>query len=799
MSQQPVWQTKAGSLGVVPEGRFYSVNLRAIDPDFPTDPTQIEYTLLAGKLPAGVQVQKNGTIEGIPVSIADFKGVPAEVSENTESKFTIRATSQANRIADRTFSLTVTGQDAPDFITPAGSIGQYFDGTPIDYQIEWRDLDQSDIISINVISGSPPGGVNISEHGRITGFIAPALEVDLAFIGYDRDGTLFDQYPFDLGSKSVSTAYEFTLQITDGKDINTRKYSMFILSRNAMSADNVDFTADNSFISADTIAQRGPYLTNYTGGDLGRVRHDNFYAYQLIGEDADGYTVEYNLAGGSLPAGITLDSSTGWIHGYLPNVGLIDQEYQFDVKLYRAADRDTVFDAGATYFDDSDTTFDALAAVSSVPYSFNLTLIGNADAEVTWLTPDFIGYVQNGEFSTLYVEASHPNVFLQYRFKAGEYSKLPQGLKLLPSGNIVGRTAFKTFMLDGGTTTFDSERGTRLEIDPTTFDRTFKITVEAYSSNGLVSTYKEFTLMIDVINEQPYNILYAKAMPPRDDRYLLQTILQNTDVFDDRLIYRPDDHNFGVAKNVVYHHAYGLAPTAIDDYFAAMNLNHYKKQITLGEIKTARALDDDGNVLYEVVYSRIVDDLVNPAGVSISKKVNLSANVINLGPGNVIQEEIDEVYPNSLANMRDQVISEVGQVSRILPRWMLSKQEDGRVLGFVPAWVIAYTKPGNSKLVAYRIQQQFGSPFNQINFFLDRFTLDFRLTQNWDITNQEWEPGVMTTFDRQFSTVDEIYETTFDSGSTRFNSPVDTFEDTDRYDRYIMFPQVKIVDNDANT
>jgi hypothetical protein len=777
MSQQPVWQTEAGSLGTVPEGRFYSIALRAIDPDFPTDPTQIEYSLLAGKLPAGVQVQKNGILEGIPISIADFKGVPAEVSENTESKFTIRATSQANRIADRTFSLTVTGQDAPEFITPSGSIGQYFDGTTIDYQIEWRDLDDIDEITIEVISGTLPDGVQISKHGRITGFIAPALEVDLAFIGFDRDGTLYDQYPFDIGSKSVSTAYEFTLQITDGKDISTRKYSIFVLSRNAMTADNVDFTADNGFITADSIAQRGPYLINYTGGNLGEVRHDNFYAYQLVGEDVDGYAIEYTVVGGALPTGLFLDSSSGWIYGYLPDIGLVNQSYNFQIKLFREIDN----------------------AISSVPYSYNITLIGDGEADVIWITPAFLGYVNNGEFSTLYVEASHPISLLQYRFKAGEYSKLPQGLRLLPSGNIVGRTSFKTFMLDGGTTTFDSERGTRLEIDPTTFDRTFKITVEAYSSDGLVSAVKEFTLMIAVINDQPYNVLYAKAMPPRDDRYLIETILQNTDVFDPRLIYRRDDPNFGVASNVIYHHAYGLSPAAIEDYFAAMNLNHYKKQITLGEIKTARALDDEGNVLYEVVYSRVIDDLVNPQGVSISKKVNLAANVINLGPGNVIQEEINEVYPNSLENMRSQVISEIGQVSRILPRWMLSKQEDGRVLGFVPAWVIAYTTPGNSKLVAYRIQQRFGSPFNTINFFLDRFTLDFRLTQHWDIDDQEWESAIMTTFDRQYSTVDEIYETTFDQGSTRFISPVDLYEDTDRFDRYIMFPQVKIVDNDANT
>jgi hypothetical protein len=60
--------------------------------------------------------------------------------------------------------------------------------------------------------------------------------------------------------------------------------------------------------------------------------------------------------------------------------------------------------------------------------------------------------------------------------------------------------------------------------------------------------------------------------------------------------------------------------------------------------------------------------------------------------------------------MRDQVIDVVGQVSRVLPRWMLTRQDQWHnVLGFTPAWVIAYTKPGQSGQIAYNIQTQFAS------------------------------------------------------------------------------------------
>jgi hypothetical protein len=99
--------------------------------------------------------------------------------------------------------------------------------------------------------------------------------------------------------------------------------------------------------------------------------------------------------------------------------------------------------------------------------------------------------------------------------------------------------------------------------------------------------------------------------------------------------------------------------------------------------------------------------------------------------------------------MRTQVIDTVGQVSNVLPRWMLSKQSDGRVLGFTPAWVIAYTNPGQSGQIAYNIKTQFGNKLNLIDFEVDRYELDNLLTKNWDRAEQHWipQPPTITTFD----------------------------------------------------
>ena len=112
-------------------------------------------------------------------------------------------------------------------------------------------------------------------------------------------------------------------------------------------------------------------------------------------------------------------------------------------------------------------------------------------------------------------------------------------------------------------------------------------------------------------------------MPPLNDRVVINSLLQNSDIFQQPLLYRPTDPNFGVAKNVVYYHAYGLTAATYDDYVTSLDINHYWKNLVLGQIEVAQAIDTSGTVLYEVVYSRIIDDLVNAQGQSVSKDVTL--------------------------------------------------------------------------------------------------------------------------------------------------------------------------------
>jgi hypothetical protein len=269
--------------------------------------------------------------------------------------------------------------------------------------------------------------------------------------------------------------------------------------------------------------------------------------------------------------------------------------------------------------------------------------------------------------------------------------------------------------------------------------------MEISGARDAISVFKTFTIRLIRAYNYPYQNLFCVALPPVNDRILIDQLLDNQEIFVPEYVYRSDDPNFGVSTSVKYEHAYGLAPETIDTYVSSLYLNHYWKNLILGSIETAQALDADGNVVYEVVYSRIIDNLVNSSGESVSKIVNLPYSIIDPGDGSTV---LTQVYPNSLINMRDQVIDVVGQISTKLPLWMTSKQSNGRVLGFTPAWVICYANPGRSQQIAYYISEYFAQQLNSVDFKIDRYVLDRTLSRNWDTDTQQWTPqGSLTTFD----------------------------------------------------
>jgi hypothetical protein len=794
---KPIWETPAGDLGTIQEGKFYQLTLTAYD-DSTGDADTLYYTMIAGELPEGIQCRKTGLIEGIPKAVSSLQGVPLEVGQNVTSKFTVRvytedANEQPLRVADRTFTITVTGQDIPEWTTPAGSLGTYIDGQQVSTQLEFSDPDPNQTVSVNLLSGELPAGLTLSSSGLLSGVLTPVTPLPGdALPGYDV--TAWDKYPWDYTTRSSSKNYQFTIEITDGFDSNIRTFEMFVYSRDDLTADTSLWTADNAILTADLGTQRTPYLTT-PSSDLGIVRHDNFFAYKFNGIDTDGDAIEYSVTTGAtlgfdaigagfdefgfdrgelaLPPGLAIEPTTGWFYGYIPDQGLTETTYTFGMQVKKK---------------------DYPLIISPIVY-FTITIVGNIDTDVSWTQDTNLGTLKNGDISKLYVEAVMASgAEVEYRLKTGSDSKLPQGLQLLSDGTISGQVSFQSFTLDKGTTTFDEELGTRLIVDPTTFDRTNTFTVEAYNTEKQISTFKTFTISIDVEYLQPYESLYIKAMPEQEDRDVLKQLLQNTEVFQNEWLYRPADPFFGKSTTVEYQHAFGLKAAALDDYVEAMQLNHYRKDLTIGEIKVAQALDANDNVVYEVVYADILGGLTNNNG-SVSLAVTLDESItLDNYPDD--DSSIATVYPASLLNMQTRIIDKVGQFGEVLPDWMKSKQTDGRILGFTPAWVIAYTKPGFAERIKYLINENFTEKLNKVDFTIDRYIVDRRMTQYWNTTTNEFDvPDRITEFDGEAVGDNSTDRTIFDGDSTRFISKVDSYISDDRLDKYVLYPKHNILGN----
>lgn len=883
---QPQWITKAGSLGTIPENIYYKISVSAS-----AGLETVYYQVIAGHLPSGMVLTSTGNIEGVPTNKVTVQGVEMAVSEEITSKFAIRAYTikvvngviLVDQLADRTFTITVSAQNIPDFITPAGNIANFYDGSKAQVQIQFTSVDTDETVLLKVVNGELPTGMVLNPvTGLISGIILPLIgPSDTAEAGFDM--TQYDQYPFDFATDAASKNYQFTIEISDGKSTNVRTFEIYVTARNTLRADTTVITSDDTYITADETPTRTPILLT-PEGSIGSARADNYYAFKFEAIDFDDEALTYESTG-TLPPGLTLNSSTGYLYGYLPEQGFTQYTYEFAVRVYKTGEPTVI----------SDYNYYSLLILSSV------------DTEPLWITEPDLGTIDNGAISTLTIEALQvQGRSLQYRLAPGAPCSLPQGLTLLPSGNIVGRVSFNTFTLDGGATTIDNNN--------TTFDMTSVFTVNAFVpaedqpgfsvasiqitdggfgysetypptitispppasptsvtatagavtivggvitaiaiANGgrgyispptititsgygvdaavtavmveseavnLVSIFRTFTVRVVRRFNQPYEKLYIKAMPSYADRALIDAIVQNQDAIPQELVYRSDDPHFGVASSVVYDHAYGLDASSLDLYVQALELNHYWKNITLGEIRTAQALDAAGNVLYEVVYSSIIDNLVNNDGVSVGKEVTLPYPI-----NEADSTEISVVYPNSLINMRDQVVATVGQISPpltpALPAWMTSKQANGRVLGFTPAWVIAYVKPGQSSRVAYYINQQFGNVLNLIDFKIDRYELDRSATFAWNTETDKWmpQPPAATTFDLvSYSIVDWLNNipepvdwennytnlvgwgnpsastpTIFDGGGTVFISPADTVVTNDEFDKYLLFPKVNIL------
>jgi len=719
----PVWSTTAGKIATIDEQVAYSLQLEANT----SDSTAITYSVIAGSLPAGMQVTTDGLLTG----------TPAEVAKRTLYTFVVRATA-GTAITDRTFSLDVEGSDSPTFTTATGqlelddstSVGLYWviDGGQVNFQMQATDSDTraGQQLVFEIAEGELPPGVTMTKTGLITGIVE--LTDDQKFGirgGYDGTGKedkFNNTYDRTVTSKSVSKSFDFIVRVSDGTTSVEQNNSIFVYSADFWRVSNTAITIDATEIGGtpltmDLSANRRPVFR--TGSDLGTFRHDNALVVKIDVEDFDPLQadLEYSIQSGSLPPGVSIDINSGELYGQLARQSAVEIDYTFTVRANR------FITTGLNVFTDQE---------------FTMKVIGELDIGIAFTTPTVAGTLTALVPSILQIEAvtEESNRVLSYSVTSGS---LPPGITLSAQGNLIGT------------------------IDPSDFTdstRAYTFTVTVSDQYQAAATSKEFTLNIDIpYTQTEYGNMSGHATSFIDQN-IFYNISQDPNINSVDNIFRPEDPSFGMKVKPDLLMMAGLEAQTLTAFQQQMEQNHAPKTLYFGDLKTAIAKEGT-TTKYEVVYIEIKDNMENSKGESISTSVTLRDAVVKpmLGPrassmnattdyvdyevttdgglsfstagskvrfANQLSADlgfIETVYPNAVANMRTRMKSLGHKEWDYLPLWMKTTQAgDLAPLGFVKAVPICYCKPGTSALVKKRIEDK-ELNFRNIAFTIDRYVV----------------------------------------------------------------------------
>lgn len=729
---KPVWTTTAGSLGTIQERTTQSFTLSA------TDATS--FSLISGSLPGGLRLE-NGNI----------LGTPFEVSDTRTSEFVIRASNEEGSI-DRTFTLTVEGEDAPFWLTPEGTLpvgpqGEYFilNRSIVDYQLSANDTDLLDgeVLEyyLDDLFGELPPGLTLDKNGRLSGIIEAELTIDYKASSTNYDRQQFDLFPYDYGGgddgsgapKYLNRFYEFFVTVSDGVTRARRRFRIFVVNEQNFRADTLAIQADTeTFISSATYLRTPLWLTT---GNLGIKRANNFITIPLEVYDPNKFsgTVTYELINNSdstesiLPPGMTLDTSEGVLFGKVPYQPAVTETYTFTIQIKRQ---------------------DAYSTESVVhARQFILKIQGEVDSTIKFTSPQLLGTLSPNQTSTLQINAETilTNADVRYSLVSGI---LPPGLILSGGGELIGKiNQFETSpgAADGLTTIDLTDFGLNsfiLDGGTTTVDRQFRFTVQARDYYQQSAVEKDFRIAVTADTLTQYSNIFLQPLLPKTKRQYYYDFITDNTIFPDNLLYRGNDPAFGTQNEIKMLLQYGIETLKIEEYVPALVRNFHRKTFRFGDVKIATASDSNNNVIYEIVYVDIFDDAENAAG-SVSSAVNITNATKNItvdtnqfkASTNIIT--IDQLvrkflYPNSVTNMQqrlkelfpqgDSTIININE--KFIPLWMSSTQRTtGTALGYTKAVPIAYAKPGFGATILENIQES-GFDFKNIEFEVDRLTID---------------------------------------------------------------------------
>lgn len=669
---QPIWNTSTGLIGTFIENIAVSYQFSA-SPG--TVGNTLTYEILSGNFPTTTDINQPFKLS----SAGLLTGIPTEVSVLETYEFSIRVKEYDGYalvgLSDRSFSIIISGPTIPVFTIPGGSLLTTNDYTWVSLQLSYTNLDPTNNVEITLINGSLPAGLELSISGLITGYCLPPTNV--------------------ITGAPENKTYEFTVQIDSQSGTSTATYTITVNNQELIPGfvGRKPTILNNRPLSTyiDEFDQYKGYY--FSGQSIGSFDEDNNFYFKFIGKDFEEQDLiyEFQWVGSSIGT-IQFNTIEGWMHGSLPLVSGNNVTYTLNVRTKRKNN----------------------VSITSDWITYTITIIGDVNYVINWLTDYDLGYIDNGQVSTKFVLAESAGGYdLTYVITGS----LPPNLVFESTGEIRGKLVFES-------------KNIRQELNEETI---YLFEVEAYYAlNPLVTSTKQFKLTTRQKHVIPYENVFMRPMLSIEKRTIIKDFLTNSTIFPSSSLYRPTDPYFGVVSALKYFHVFGITVNTSSDYLSILNRNHYVRDITLGEIKYAIAKNENNQIIYEVVYCEVVDYFQEKDTKTSIRNEFVWPRLIN---GSALT-----VYPNSLTNMRDRLTITLGAVNNtsVLPLWMTSQQANGTSLGYVPAVVICYAKPGYGSVIKNNIETLWQYKLNEFQFKIDRYEIDKTMTYQYVKSTDTW-------------------------------------------------------------
>lgn len=376
------------------------------------------------------------------------------------------------------------------------------------------------------------------------------------------------------------------------------------------------------------------------------------------------------------PPGLTLDSNSGELYGMIPYQPAYSQTYRFTVRIIK-----TDTQTGLT---------------TSADQIFIITVLGNITSYIKFTSSSTLGTLMAGQISELAVVAENVNSLfsVNYDLMSGT---LPPGLSFNKDGTIQGRINYnENTTFDGGLLTIDQSN--------TTIDKNWYFTVRASDVYRLSAIEQTFSITVEQDSPIEYTRIFLKPFLPAAMRTSYLNFITNNVTFDQSLLYRPNDPEFGLQTGVKMVIETGIEKAPIDYFVSAVQSSFYRKKFYFGDVKSVLATDSNGKSVYELIYVDIIDNQMlgtysPPLAVSVGNMQNTLESIV-----------IDPDTPISVDE-------------RLQPRYMSTLQSNGIPLGFIKAVPLCYVLPGNSAKFLSRISAS-GFDLKLISFETDRIIIE---------------------------------------------------------------------------